>query len=136
MTPITRTYLEQISLRVRDHLLKQGVQSVSSTDSCMYRGIGGTMCAVGCLIADEHYNEAQMEGDNLNGLHVRRAVSASLGVEFIELSDDSMPLHVMLRAWQRFHDTNSTYNETQLSRMHTEIMLRFDDKLTFPNLPE
>lgn len=43
--------------KVRDHLLKQGkVSRVSPEDICAYRGEGGLSCAVGCLIADEHYN--------------------------------------------------------------------------------
>lgn len=39
---------------VAKHLLKQGERSVVGT-SCSYRGVGGLMCAVGCLISDEEY---------------------------------------------------------------------------------
>lgn len=40
---------------VAKHLIKQGVKSVDGPD-CMYRGVNGTMCAVGCLISDEEYD--------------------------------------------------------------------------------
>ena len=40
------------------HLLTQNAKSVGvrSTSSCKYRGEQGMKCAVGCLIADEHYH--------------------------------------------------------------------------------
>lgn len=51
--------------QVRDHLLKQGEQSRQPARPstfgpvegvCAYRGEGGKMCAVGCLIKDEFYS--------------------------------------------------------------------------------
>ena len=39
------------------HLIKQRVRSTQADGySCAYRGVDGTMCAVGVLIADEHYH--------------------------------------------------------------------------------
>lgn len=43
------------------HLLSQNEQSKNSSGDCRYRGDCGLMCAVGVLIADEHYSET-MEG--------------------------------------------------------------------------
>lgn len=37
------------------HLIKQGEPGVNRHGDCMYRGEGGTMCAVGVLIPDEKY---------------------------------------------------------------------------------
>jgi hypothetical protein len=36
-------------------LKKQGGRSVNDDEGCVYRGPGGSMCAVGAIIADEHY---------------------------------------------------------------------------------
>ncbi len=46
---------QQIFTKVRNHLLAQNGRAFNG-DNCAYRGEGGTKCAVGCLIADEHYN--------------------------------------------------------------------------------
>lgn len=49
---------QEIFDTVVTHLFTQGVQSASvSGDRCFYRGPNGTMCAVGCLIPDEEYEE-------------------------------------------------------------------------------
>ena len=50
--------LQEIYDKVRNHMLKQGRRSVISDNSrsCAYRGSGGMMCAVGCLIPDEKYS--------------------------------------------------------------------------------
>lgn len=44
--------------KVAVHLLNQGVKSMGGQylGTCAYRGEGSTMCAAGCLIADEDYN--------------------------------------------------------------------------------
>lgn len=44
---------------VVNHLLQQNAKSTSMLGDCRYRGETGNKvlkCAVGCLIADEHYN--------------------------------------------------------------------------------
>lgn len=48
----------QIFEKVKNHLLTQKVRSSTPNCSCAYRGENGTMCAVGCLIDDEHYSES------------------------------------------------------------------------------
>jgi len=40
---------------VKAHLLKQMKQAVNSDGGCMYRGMEGTKCAIGCLIPDHLY---------------------------------------------------------------------------------
>ncbi len=37
------------------HLRQQNARSISGVGDCMYRGEGGRMCAVGCLIPDDVY---------------------------------------------------------------------------------
>lgn len=42
--------------KIVQHLTQQKAQSkVPGGDYCAYRGVGGLMCAVGCLIPDELY---------------------------------------------------------------------------------
>lgn len=48
--------LQDIFNTVATHLLKQGRRSEDNTGACLYRD-GPRMCAVGVLIADEHYHE-------------------------------------------------------------------------------
>lgn len=47
--------LQKVFDRVALHLLQQGERSVDGT-RCLYRGQNGLKCAVGFLIADEHYS--------------------------------------------------------------------------------
>lgn len=49
---------QQVFDQVRDHLLRQGRQSLLATgrDQCAYRGHDGLQCAAGCLISDEEYH--------------------------------------------------------------------------------
>lgn len=91
-----------ISERIRDHLTKQKEQSMGSygeenEGGCMYRGLNGLMCAVGCLIKDEEYDWL-MEGSPATGFIVMKAVSNSLGVEM------SPGLEEVCSRWQAYHD--------------------------------
>ena len=58
--------LRTVFMRVRDHLLSQAARAVDADGFCMYRGRGGTKCAVGCLIPDEAYDRV-MEGSGAKG---------------------------------------------------------------------
>ncbi len=61
---------QEIFNKVADHLFKQGCQSLMEKydeTKCAYRGNNGTMCAAGCLIADEEYN-SNMENRNIANL--------------------------------------------------------------------
>jgi hypothetical protein len=76
---------------VAKHLLTQDRQSLDSDGSCMYRGCGGRMCAIGVLIPDELY-EPWMDA---NGALTRVIVAIDLG-EHYELC----------RRLQRVHDVH------------------------------
>jgi len=61
---------QEIFTQVATHLLTQNAKSLalvnltSDEKSCAYRGDNGMKCAAGCLIADEEYNPAMMEGNS------------------------------------------------------------------------
>lgn len=57
---------QQIFNRVAKHLLAQGRRAMSN-GACVYRGPGGTKCAVGCIIPDELYSP-EFEGNNVEGI--------------------------------------------------------------------
>ena len=60
------------------HLIKQRVRSTQANGyGCAYRGVDGTMCAVGVLIADEYYR-ARLETNSASSSCVRAAVEASI----------------------------------------------------------
>lgn len=48
------------------HLLAQNAHAAGDNGTCLYRAPGGRKCAVGCLIADEHYSP-EMEGKGAIG---------------------------------------------------------------------
>lgn len=54
--------IRQVFAKVREHLLAQNKQSFGNSPRnagvCAYRGQDGLSCAVGCLIADEHYDDS------------------------------------------------------------------------------
>ena len=52
---------QEIYDTVLTHLRKQGCAAKSASDKCRYRGLGGTACAVGCLIPDDLY-DPRIEG--------------------------------------------------------------------------
>src|SRR5690606_9817975 len=82
---------------VEAHLVEQGCQARSEDRAvCAYRGAGGTSCAVGCLIADGHYDPA-IEGSSVNGVHVA-AVESSLGRKLSYVAIE------VLRGLQYIHD--------------------------------
>ncbi len=60
--------LKKVFNKVKRHLLKQGKKSKRG-GTCQYRGPGGTMCAIGCLIKDSAYSK-EMEGATINAAAV------------------------------------------------------------------
>ncbi len=73
--------------QVRDHLLKQNAQSrlpsrASSFGEiqgvCAYRGQGGKMCAVGCLIKDKFYSN-ELENKPCIMPEIEEAIDRSIG---------------------------------------------------------
>ena len=65
----TRSDRSEIFNYVIDHLRKQGERSVfvAGAEVCAYRGVGGTMCAVGALIADDEH-QFHWEGHAIDNL--------------------------------------------------------------------
>lgn len=81
--------------KVELHLLAQNKRSVHPkghqfVNSCAYRGADGTMCAVGCLIADNEYN-TRMEDANLT--YIQKEFGCLTGLDL-----------AMLHDLQRLHD--------------------------------
>lgn len=90
--------------KVVKHLIKQGRRAmIASNGNCAYRGLGGTSCAVGCLINDKNY-KPDLEGrlisyDPSGPSGVRKAVERSIKRSLTEQEVS------MLRDLQRLHDT-------------------------------
>jgi hypothetical protein len=82
--------------KVARHLLRQGRRSVSEEGGCLYRSPDGCMCAVGCLIDDEHYTR-EIEH---HLIYERRVIDALRG-SGVDLLDG---VTVMLRSLQVVHD--------------------------------
>ena len=93
------------------HLIKQRVRSMQANGySCAYRGVDGTMCAVGVLIADEHYH-AGLEANIASSSCVRAAVEASIkrGLTEIEVN--------LLSEMQSIHDSSLYDLKDKIGRM-------------------
>ena len=86
--------LQQIFDKVATHLLKQGKRSGIGIEGagsfyCMYRGLDGLMCAVGCLIPDNAYDKrfdgaSDSSVDMLAESHTFRAALAAGGVDLLD----------------------------------------------------
>ena len=75
---------QEVFNRVYRHLLAQGARSqASDSPGCAYRGEKGRMCAVGCLIDDEHYDE-HWNTSAVGEPEVLTALGASLHCEIYE----------------------------------------------------
>lgn len=98
---------EQISEKIRDHLIEQRRPATTPGGACMYHvNVGGKllMCAVGCLIPEYLYDRA-MEGStpasgDQGGVKLRIALR--------ELYD-SINIQ-MLKEWQNYHDGSAYGN--------------------------
>lgn len=93
--------LEEIHIKIRDHLLQQGEQAIVEK-MCVYRSQtedGRTlMCAAGCLIKNEHYNST-LEGQTAFEGNVHYALVDS-GVPETE---EAMSF---IGEWQNVHDSH------------------------------
>lgn len=76
---------------------QQGERSVDSDGNCLYRGERGLKCAVGHLIADEHYNPS-LEGNNVT----RECVLNALGKSGVSV----VCLESVLSDIQQAHDNS------------------------------
>ena len=89
--------MQEIFDKVSTHLLTQGKKSKSMlTNTCLYRGPGGTSCAVGCLIKDEFYTE-----DLENKLSVSTPVTEALEKSGVTVTQE---IDKLLRDLQKLHD--------------------------------
>ncbi len=91
---------QEIFDKVVRHLASMQEPSVNALEVCAYRGKGGAMCAVGCLISDEVYAKCgrDIEGETISLPSVQTAVADSLGRA---LGKDEIQ---MLRNLQNLHD--------------------------------
>ena len=94
MTPEQNTYIKtlvgkkEIFDYVVNHLRQQGFPALNWDGGCAYRGEDDTMCAVGCLIADDEY----------------KPVFEKTTVEQLELPHRLREHVDMLQMLQNFHD--------------------------------
>lgn len=90
---------------VAQHLLAQNAQSLiaSPGDACAYRGSNGLKCAVGCLIADEHYTPS-LEGSGSYSDGVAEAVRASVDPHHEMSHMEWATTQELLVRLQRMHD--------------------------------
>ena len=93
---------------VIEHLRKQGTKSLHPDGGiCAYRGRDETMCAVGCLIADDEYDPA-WEGNGIDFLVEENKLPPGLKKR-IE------PNWEMLIRLQQFHDDRLEYKDGQFT---------------------
>lgn len=83
--------------KVADHLLTQNTRATSASGMCAYRGVEGTMCAVGCLITTDAYTSA-IEGLTVGDECLMEVLKESLGHEIGMVEED------LLGQLQRIHD--------------------------------
>lgn len=103
---------------VLTHLRKQGKPSmdiVQGDARCLYRGPGGTSCAIGCLMPDELYDADKME---------HRGIS-----EFIDIFPPEFHEHqTLLSDLQGAHDHNSSMHDGGTSTVINKDWLRTMEK--------
>ena len=102
--------LREVFDKVKAHLLTQNKKAAKEEPDrygeieCLYRGPGGTQCAAGCLIDDEHYSPS-LEGKTATSYEVQCALMASGVPEEAFQWDRSGNLRApLIKALQRLHD--------------------------------
>jgi len=89
--------MQEVFDKCYTHLITQNKVSSTDGDICGYRGQDGTMCAVGCLIEDEHYSSS-LEDQSVN---TSTAVHGALEASGVDISQ---PTINMLARLQQTHD--------------------------------
>lgn len=122
--------LQEIFDKVATHLATQGKKSLGPMGGCLYRSPDGCMCAVGCLITDEAYQES-MEGWCVSEVGFRNAIEQS-GIEY---TVENLRL---LSSLQSIHDVNEVAEwKTKLFRLAETFQPGLSttvlDKLEWPN---
>ena len=93
---------------VVDHMQKQGKQSLfGGGNTCAYRGDGGTMCAVGCLMTDDEYDPS-WENKGIIVLVEQNMLTPDLNKRI----ESNLQ---MLSDLQNFHDNYLYYEDGELS---------------------
>ena len=90
-------------------VIAQGKASTAAVGRCAYRGEGGTKCAVGMIISDNHYHKS-IEGRSISGEQVLWAVEKSNDIYLTEVDIDYLH-HV-----QCVHDSSSKTPKEFLER--------------------
>ena len=95
--------------KVVNHLLSMKQRSVTSNklgESCKYRGHNGSMCAIGCLINDEFYNEYfDIRGFGADNIEIRDALIASGN----GIRDKNIDQDLFYKQLQCIHDRNNSW---------------------------
>jgi hypothetical protein len=90
---------------VVEHLIKQGKRATKNTSegntSCLYLADDGSKCAIGCLIADEHYDksiegktaETLIYSDNLPDIISDLSVEGMFEEEMVSFYSDLQYIH-------------------------------------------
>ena len=102
--------IQEVFDHVAGHLIKQGRQSKIGSyeyDGCSYRGIGGTSCAVGCLIPDNEY-KFEFEGMSFTEIAEHEYVP-TLNKLLEDANGDADNLMSMLTELQIFHDDSRNW---------------------------
>jgi len=128
MTPEEAIKIKSLTSRsdvfnhVIGHLRKQGTKSLSSVDKemCAYRGEGGTMCAVGVLIADDEYDPS-FEGNTVEHILGENLPTNSL-------NNRIQPNLEMLVDLQGFHDSDLQYEDGNFSMSSERIVAELRER--------
>lgn len=107
--------IEQISERIRDHLIAQRAVSTQA-GFCRYRDHNGNKCAVGCLIPDSRY-DGDMEGaaiytEGHSGMLLRGVLKSEYGLDLHRGSADL----ALLQTWQIYHDKGDYQKWTECGK--------------------
>ena len=95
--------LKEVYYKVRAHLLTQGpTVKAAGYPICVYRGAKNTSCAVGCLIADEHYHE-NFEGHTIrDNDSITGSIKAALELSGVPINGATT---LLLTRLQTIHDS-------------------------------
>lgn len=94
------TIKQEIFDRVAIHLLiqnKKSQKTFNGAHECFYRGNNGYMCAIGCLISDEHY-VPEIENKYADALEVVKLLNLSLNHKL------NKTMEMFLCDLQKIHD--------------------------------
>lgn len=109
---------QQLADYILPKLFRQGRKSCTHNHPCAYRGADGARCAVGHVIADEHYSP-RLEGHSTKFQSVQTAVARSL--RQTSLSKDQQYLLDLLQAC---HDRCNHVGASFLHQLRQQLFER------------